>query len=73
MTMLWTLIKSFARKAAASEIAAVDPLQAGIASFNAGDFVMARQHLHAALAADPNNRDASRRRQCARQRASAAE
>jgi len=59
MTMLWTLIKSFARKAAASEIAAVDPLQAGIASFNAGDFVMARQHLHAALAADPNNRDAT--------------
>src|SRR5678815_3755206 len=59
MTMLWTLIKSFARKAAASEIAAVAPVQAGIASFNAGYIVMARQHLHAALAADPNNRDAT--------------
>ncbi|HXD51562.1 MAG TPA: tetratricopeptide repeat protein, partial [Burkholderiales bacterium] len=57
--MLWTLIKSFARNAAAPEAAAVDSLQAGIASFNTGDFAMACQHLHAALAADPHDREAA--------------
>ena len=59
--MLWEIIKRVTRKAARGPAGPthVDSLQAGIDCLNGGDFDAARRHLSAALAADPDDRDAS--------------
>ena len=58
--MLWAIIKRVTRKVArgSGDPTYTDSLKSGIDCLNGGDFDAARRHLSAALAADPDDRDA---------------